>query len=134
MSEPAAPTRPREARFEYHNFDKKPVYVEGAFGIQTPMNSLHVCFYSENLKPTMGREGQSATERDDGSGKLGLQVQAPDPYGLDSENITIVRNIEASLILTMPALQQIIPWLQGKLNEMQRGGSVDVPASGQSAG
>ena len=41
----------------------------------------------------------------------------------------MVRRIEANVILTLPALQALIPWLQQKLDEMEKHDSSNAPVS-----
>ena len=110
---------PTKANIEYEGTDLTPVYVEAAQGIKTPRGAFQLSFYSEFIKSRdrlgariepIGEHGNSTTVR----------MNADDPYGLSKgEPLKIVRRIEANLILTIPALRSIIPWLQSKLKELE---------------
>ena len=115
---------------EYENADLTPAYVEGAQGVRTQKGALQINFYSEYLKPLSEVQPKiNVVENAAGSKEVIMSLSQADPFGLDTGSITIVRRVEASLILTAPALQSIIPWLQQKLDELVQGSPTNAPTS-----
>ena len=113
-------TRPAlRAVIEYENLDVSPAYVEGAQGVKTPQGALHVSFYSEFFKHKNVLKPRIARSGNDGGTTTYTVTDAPDAFGLDAGDITIVRRIESSMIMTVPTLRAIVPWLQMKLNELE---------------
>ena len=116
-----APTKSPTAVIQYENMEAlAPVYAEGAQGMLTSNGSLHVSFYSEYIKPKSRLEPQSRNAVQQDQNSLTVQFEAPDPFGLDQGNVEIVRRIETSVVITKPFLVRLIPWLQGKLDEIIR--------------
>jgi hypothetical protein len=105
---------------EYENLGVPPAYVEGAQGMRTPLGALQVSFYSEYIKPreTLELDVESQVSLDNDT--VSLKVLQQDPFMSDPQHIRMARRIEANLIFTLPALQALIPWLQQKLDEMEK--------------
>ena len=114
---------------EYENMDLAPAYVEGAQGMRTPLGALHVSFYSEYIKPIESLELPVETQSVSDDTSVTLKVFQPDPFIAEAQKIRMVRRIEANVILTLPALQALIPWLQQKLDEMEKHDSSNAPVS-----
>ena len=110
---------PRKIVIEYEGTDLPPVYVEGAQGMTTPKGFLQVSFFSEYVK-ARGNLGAKVMETAESAGVTSMRIQAEDPYGLDKGEMRIVRRIEANLILSPPALRDIVSWLQLKLHELEQ--------------
>jgi len=112
--------RDRRGVVEYENLDLAPAYVEGAQGMPTPQGALHVSFYSEFLR-TKDKLLSKIVEQENPDGSVTCEITGvPDAFGLDKGDLTIVRRIESSLIMTVPTLRVIVPWLQAKLNELEK--------------
>ena len=113
-----------KAVIEYEGAEHPPVYVEAAQGMNTPKGSLQLSFFSEYMKP---RENLGATIVNvaEIGGAAKMNIQTEEPYGLDKGSIRIVRRIEANLILPLPFLRQLVPWLQDRLNDLEQ--STQVP-------
>lgn len=112
---PLEPSTPKLI-IEYENEDIRPAYVEGAQGTRTPQGALHVAFYSEFMKT---QKKIQATVKKTDDPKDGTALVASDPFMFDNGELHIVRRVEANLIFTVPALESLIPWLTGKLQEMK---------------
>ena len=126
MNGNTTPKTPTRAVIEYENVDVRPAYVEGAQGMRTPQGALHVSFYSEYVKARDKLNSQVTSNSKPGENSVTIAIASGDPFGIDDDEIRIVRRIEASLILTVPALQTIVPWLQQKLNELTQNDSSDA--------
>ena len=108
----------RKARIvEYQNDDLPPVYVESAQGIRTPRGSLQVTFFSDYIRHHQDTVIQLRTPADQPPGTVDVGVE--DPFRLAEGDIRLVRRVEANLILTLPALKALIPWLEIKLKELE---------------
>ena len=112
---------PNKGAIEYENTELPAVFVEGAQGMLTPNGSaLHMSLYSEYIK---AQEKVVATlqERKEEGGLLSVSFKADDPYQLDRrKEIQVVRRIEGRFFLTSSFLKQFIPWLQQKLEELEK--------------
>ena len=115
---------------EYENLDLAPTYVEGAQGMRTPLGALQVSFFSEYIKPIEPLELPVETHAASDNTSVSLKVLQRDPFLSEAQQIRMVRRIEANVILTLPALQALIPWLQQKLDEMEMHDSSNAPVSG----
>ena len=130
MATNAPPKGPPNVVIEYENADLTPVYVEEAQGIRTQRGACQISFYSQYLKPLSEVQSKlNVGERAAGSTAVTMELGHADPFGLDTESITIVRRVEANLILTAPVLQSIIPWLQKMLDELIQGSPTNAPTS-----
>lgn len=112
----AAPTK---AAIEVEGTDLPPVYVEGAHGLHTPKGSLQVSFYSDHIKPRESL-GAALVTTEESAGVTNMNIKPDDSYGLDKRELRIVRRIAANLILPLPFLRELVPWLQLKLNELEQ--------------
>ena len=108
----------RKARIvEYQNDDLPPVYVESAQGIRTARGSLQVTFFSDYISHHQDTAIQLRTPPDQPPGTVDVGIE--DPFRLAEGDIRLVRRVEANLILTLPALKALIPWLEIKLKELE---------------
>ena len=117
MARKATGTGP-SAVVQYENADAPPAYVESVQGMLTPQGALHLSFFSEYLKHRAELPAKVHPRID--SGGKGLEVLPGDPFGFDGKEICLVRRVEANLIMTDEAVRRLLPWLQTKLNEMER--------------
>jgi len=100
---------------EYENLNLPPAYVDGAQGMLSPNKDvLHVSFYSERLagKPKLSAVSEKIDENT-------YQASFGDSFGLDTGDVCFIRRVEANLIFTRSALENIIPWLQQQLDTFQ---------------
>ena len=103
------------AILEYENLDLPPAYVDGAQGVLSPSKDvLHVSFFSERMA---GSEELTAYATPSQDGKT-FGANVGDPFGVDTNEVRVIRRVEANLIFTPEALKQLIPWLKQKLNEL----------------
>lgn len=107
---------------KYENTDAlAPLYVEGVQGKPTPKGMLHVSFFSEYIKPRelIRPEAKIIDAKTSRPNMATVQVSTPDPYAFESDGeVTIVRHIETSVVMSKSFIKEIIPWLQEKLNEL----------------
>ena len=129
MARGSKSSRSPKVVLEYENMDLAPTYVEGAQGMRTPLGSLQVSFYSEYIKPIESLELPVETQAASDDTSVTLKVLQRDPFIAETQQVRMVRRIEANVILTLPALQALIPWLQQKLNEMEKHDSSNAPDS-----
>ena len=128
----AVPRLPANLVFEYQGLDdQRPVYVDGAFGQRTPRGALHVVLYSEYWKPSSESSVPARpipnvqpveVKGDDVQQTVTLQIQAQDPgpyQAAEGGDVRIVRQVEASLILTKEGLDTLIPWLVAQRGAME---------------
>ncbi|MCY4327894.1 MAG: hypothetical protein OXC53_09960 [Rhodobacteraceae bacterium] len=99
---------------EYENLDLPPAYVESAQGMPSQQGVLHVSFFSERMA---GSEELTAYATPSQDGKT-FGANVGDPFGVDTNEVRVIRRVEANLIFTPEALKQLIPWLKQKLNEL----------------
>ena len=111
---------PTKAVIEYEGVDLPPVYVEAAQGMNTPKGSLQMSFFSEYMKPRENLGATIASVGEPAGTAETMRIQTEEPYGLDKGSIRIVRRIEANLILPLPFLRQLVPWLQERLNDLEQ--------------
>ena len=111
---------PKKATVQYQNADLTPAYVDGAQGLVTQNGALCVNFYSEYVKPLSEISSQGSRAQTIEPGVSQLTMRHGDPFGLDTDEITIIRRIEASLFMTRPVLESIVPWLQQRLDEIRK--------------
>lgn len=104
---------------EYENLDLPPAYVESVQGAPSPHGVLHVSFFSERIKALETLSGEVTMRQLEG-GVTNITSKVPDPLGLDSKELRIVRRVEANLIFTSEGIERLIPWLQQQLDEMRR--------------
>ena len=116
MAERQVPTK---ATIEVEGVDLPPVYVEAAHGLHTPKGSLQVSFYSEHIKPRPNL-GASVGSTVESARVTNMSITPEDSYGMDKNELLIVRRIAANLILPLPFLRELVPWLQLKLNESEQ--------------
>lgn len=107
-----------KAIVEYENLDLPPAYVEAAQGMPTPQGALHVSFYSERIGCLTNLEGQ-VEFNDNESGMSGMRIGVGSPFGVNGEQVRLIRRVEANLIFTPRALESLIPWLQQQLRSLQ---------------
>ena len=112
--------RLKKIAIEYENLDLPPAYVDSAQGVVTGKGILQLALYSESTKPLASLSGGVEAIQDRGSGTVDVRVRNVDPFGLDGEQVTLVRRVEANLFITERGLADLIPWLQTKLDELRR--------------
>lgn len=113
---------------EYENLELKPAYVEGAQGMRTSHGALHVSFYSEYTKSKAQLKGETRSLAANNAETV--QVTFPDPF-LSGDEIRIVRRVESALILTVPVLRSLVPWLQSKLQELESNTGSGISSTGK---
>ena len=102
---------------EYENIDLPPVFVDNAQGISRTKGVFHVSFYSERIK---AKEKLSGNLEEHLMGdKMVRSFKFSEPYAYDSNQIHLIRRMEANLIFTQESLERIIPWLQNQLDHMK---------------
>ena len=104
---------------EYENLDIPPAYVESVQGAPSPHGVLHASFFSERIK---GLETLSGTMkvREGEEGRTSISSTIADPFGMDGEELRVIRRVEANLIFTPDAIERLIPWLQQHLDAMRK--------------
>ena len=113
---PKSPRR-RAGVVEYQNDDLAPVYVESVQGVSTPRGSLQMMFFSDYISHHKDAPILLTQAPDQPPGTL--DVKTEDPFRLAEKDIRIVRRVEANLIMTLPALKALVPWLQIKIEELE---------------
>lgn len=97
-------------KVEYANLDIPPRYVEGIHGVLTAQGGVHCNFYSDFITPHPDIEPE-LRRRTDQEGNLTVDMNVPDPYGIQKGEVRIVRRIEASVILSETAARALHSWL-----------------------
>lgn len=106
----------------YENLDAvRPAHVDGAQGLVNSQGILNLSFYSEYFAPKEEiRLPTTVTMHGDDRGAV--QAGPADPFGMDAAgtgmDLTITRHIEASVALTRGNLENLIAFLQTKLDEI----------------
>ena len=121
--------RPKSQRrsggvMEYQNDDLAPVYVESVQGVATSRGSLQMMFFSDYVSHHKDTPIKLTQPPDQPPGTL--DVQSEDPFRFAEQDIRIVRRVEANLIMTLPALKALVPWLQLKIQELESKGTPEV--------
>lgn len=106
---PAAPKPPRVS-VEYESMDIPPRYVEGVQGMATPKGAVQIYFFSDYiLPPPAGPGARAAIAGADAEG-MTLDIRIEDPYGVQSGQLRVVRRVEANLVLSLAAVQDLHNW------------------------
>ena len=120
---PSKAAKPPRAKvvIRYENLDAvRPAHVDGAQGLVNSQGILNLSFYSEYFAPKEEiRLPTTVTMHGDDRGAV--QAGPADPFGMDAGagmDLTITRHIEASVALTRGSLENLITFLQTKLDEI----------------
>ncbi len=114
------PKQPKGVLIEYANPDDStnPSYVEGAQGLVTRGKMLHVSFFSE-FRKTKSTLLCDATKTENPN-ILAVKTEDMDPHSPNEDgNLVVIRRIEASILVDAASLENIVAWLQEKLQDMK---------------
>ena len=110
--------RPRHKVIEYENDDLAPVYVESVQGMRTGRGSLQIMFFSDYIGHQKNATELTVTTPP-GKPPGTVDINVGDPFRAADGSFRVVRRIEANLILSLPALKALVPWLQLKIDELE---------------
>ncbi len=102
-----------EYRIKYENLDMPPRYVEGVQGIPTPKGSVQCYLFSDYVMPPEMIEPKATRVNEN---ILNIEIQ--DSYGLQRDQVRMVRRIEANVILSQAAARELHRWLGEYLEQM----------------
>lgn len=119
--------RQKSRNIEYQNDDISPVYVENVQGVPTSRGSLQMMFFSDYI--THHKDGLSVALQkvegpvadplpDQPSRAVSVEI-GDDPYGLMRGDVRVVRRIEANIVMTLPALKALVPWLNLQIQALE---------------
>ena len=116
MAQKSRRSQQRKVAVEYENLDMPFAYVEAAQGALSQKGALHVNFFMEYIKSKTELRPMSTVSASDNSEAYSF----PDPFGMDGQDLRVVRSVQANLIFSEEALEVLVPWLQQKLAEMKQ--------------
>ena len=105
--------KPPKCRIEYENLDMQPRYVEGVQGVPTPRGSVQCYLFSDYVIPP-----ETIVPKTRRLSKNIVNIEIQDPYGLQCDQVRIVRRVEANVILSEAAARELHRWLGEYLEQM----------------